>query len=345
MRIVPVSLVACMALALAACHRGPPPAPAGDRLYVTNEFSGDLSVIDAASGRVLQTTPLGKRPRGMAFSPDGRRLYIALTGSPVSPPGAEEAKLPPRDAAADGVGVFETGQGRLLQVLRGVPDPEQLATAPDGVIYAGSEQAGAVVIVDPGGAPPAVLPVGEEPEGVAIRPDGGVLYVTLEEQGQVLAVDRGSRKVVARVPVGERPRSVAFSPDGSFAFVTGELGRTLTIIDARMHVVLATTPIPGAESKPMGVAVSPDSRFAYVTTGRGGELVKVDIRTGKVAGSTKVGGRPWGVAVSPDGKRVYTANGPAGDVAVVDAASMRVGRRIRAGDRPWGVMAAKPPSP
>ena len=40
-----------------------PPAPSY-RVYVTNETSGDLTVIDGARGEVVATIPLGKRPRG-----------------------------------------------------------------------------------------------------------------------------------------------------------------------------------------------------------------------------------------------------------------------------------------
>src|SRR2546422_9797767 len=72
-----------------------PPAPPKLRVYVTNEASGDLTVIDASTQAVIATAPLGKRPRGIKASPDGRTLYVALSGSPSAPPGTDESKLPP----------------------------------------------------------------------------------------------------------------------------------------------------------------------------------------------------------------------------------------------------------
>mgnify|MGYP003335382373 CR=1 FL=1 len=63
---------------------------AGDRrrgdfsLNVTNERSGDLSVIDSETHSVVATVPLGKRPRGIHASPDGKLIYVALSGSPIS---------------------------------------------------------------------------------------------------------------------------------------------------------------------------------------------------------------------------------------------------------------------
>jgi YVTN family beta-propeller protein len=74
------------------------PEPEGAyRVYVTNEASGDLSVIDSARHEVIATVKLGKRPRGIHASPDGRTIYVALSGSPMAPPGVDESTLPPPD--------------------------------------------------------------------------------------------------------------------------------------------------------------------------------------------------------------------------------------------------------
>ena len=69
-------------------------------MYVTNERSGELSVVDVDSREVVATVELGKRPRGMQLSPDGRRLYVALSGSAIGGPHVDESALPPPDKAA-----------------------------------------------------------------------------------------------------------------------------------------------------------------------------------------------------------------------------------------------------
>ena len=58
----------------------------GDRLYVTNEDSGELTIIDGNSFAVLAQIPVGQRPRGLKVSPDGQTIYVALSGSPKCPP-------------------------------------------------------------------------------------------------------------------------------------------------------------------------------------------------------------------------------------------------------------------
>src|ERR1700719_2879137 len=93
-------------------------------IYVTNEKSGDLSEIDSATLQVIATIPLGKRPRGIHASPDGRFLYIALSGSPIAGPGVDESKLPPPDRTADGIGVFDVKQNKLVRLIPSGSDPE-----------------------------------------------------------------------------------------------------------------------------------------------------------------------------------------------------------------------------
>ncbi len=334
-------LVLAAMLALAGCGRGGQGGPGSNMVFVTNEFSGDLSIVDGSSGKVLGTYPLGKRPRGIKLGPDGGTLYVALSGSPVAPPGTDESKLPPPDPSADGIGIFDLGSRKLVGVVRGIANPEQLAVSRSGLIYAGSEAAGAVVILDPV-ARKAIgsIPVGDEPEGVALSPDERFLYVTVEGEDKVAVIDVAARRVIARVPVGGRPRSIAFSPDGARAYVTDELQGAVTEMDARAHKVLRTFALPGQGARPMGVVVSPDGAKVYVTTGRGGTLVAIDAASGAPAPPLAVGQRPWGVAISADGRRLYTANGPSDDMTIVDAATMKVIGKMRLGERPWGVIAA-----
>ncbi|HKP92806.1 MAG TPA: hypothetical protein VJS88_02840, partial [Chthoniobacterales bacterium] len=68
--------------------------PTGYRVYVTNERSGDLSVIDGATDALLATYPVGKRPRGIQAQRDGTRVLVALSGSPRMAPGVDAERAP-----------------------------------------------------------------------------------------------------------------------------------------------------------------------------------------------------------------------------------------------------------
>jgi YVTN family beta-propeller protein len=308
-------------------------------VYVTNEVSGDLSVIDPATHRTVATLPLGKRPRGIRVAPDHARLYIALSGSPISPPGTDESKLPAPDRTADGIGVIDLKTLTLGPILRGPQDPEQTSVSRDGArLYVANEDKATASVLDvASGRTIAEFEVGGEPEGVTTSPDGRFVYVTSEEHNRVSVVDTASNKVVKQFAVGPRPRDSAFLPDSSRAYVTAENGASVSVVDARSHDVIETIKLPGENVRPMGAVVSPDGQRLYVSTGRGGSVVSIDTKTNKPIGSVEVGTRPWGLALSPGGTRLYTANGPSNDVSVVDTTTFTLLTRIPVGRSPWGV--------
>ena len=157
-----VALLAASGLLLGCSS---PPRSSAPQLFVTNERSGDLSVIDLGSNRVVATVPLGKRPRGIRASPDRATLYVALSGSPMAPPGVDESSLPPADRSADGIGVVDVRERRLVKVIPAGTDPEQLAVSKDGSrLFIANEDAATASVVDlASGRVVATVPVGGEP--------------------------------------------------------------------------------------------------------------------------------------------------------------------------------------
>lgn len=311
------------------------------RIYVTNERSGDLSIIDSATLEVIATVPLGKRPRGIHASPDGQTIYVALSGSPIAGPGVDESTLPPADKKADAIGVVDVRENKLVRLIPAGSDPEEFDLSKDGkLLYCSNEDVAQASILDiASGKVLATIPVGPEPEGVTTSPDGLHVFVTSEDAGTVAVIDTVAHKTIKTIPVGNRPRDVAFLPDGLTAYVTRENDGVISIVDVLKHQPIQTIELGTAgEIKPMAVILSPDATKAYVSSGRGKRVFIIDTATSMVTGSVEVGERPWGIALSPDGKFLFSANGPSNDVSVVDLARQLVIKKIKAGTGPWGVI-------
>ena len=328
------TIPAALALLLAACSQTPKSAYL---VYVSNEASGDMSVIDPAQPQAVARLPLGKRPRGIHAG--NGMIFVALSGSPAAPPGVDESTLPPPDKSADGIAEFDPKQQKIVRKLPGGSDPEQFALSPDGkLMYVANEDAAGVSIVElAGGKVLATVPTGEEPEGVTLAPDGKSVYVTSEDEGTVSVLDLASNKVVKSIKVGRRPRAVAFLPDGSRGFVTNENSGFVSVLDCARGESVRTIELE-AGMKPMGLAITRDGRTLYVSTGRGKKVVAIDTAAEKATGAVEVGDRPWGIALSPDEKLLFSANGPSNDVSVVDLGTKQVVRKIKVGERPWGVL-------
>ena len=85
----------------------------------------------------------------------------------------------------------------------------------------------------------ATVPVGKEPEGVRVQPDGKAVWVTGETDHNVTILDTQTGKKLGEVEVGKRPRSLAFTPDGARAYVTSEVDGTVWVLDAAARKKIA----------------------------------------------------------------------------------------------------------
>src|SRR5580658_6780121 len=115
-------------------------------IYVSNERSDNVSVIDGATRLAVATIPVGKRPRGIHVSPDGKTVYVAVSGTPPEPPPKLDANGNPifqkghddddddknADKAADGIAVIDVAQRKVIGKLPAGSDPEQFAVSQDG---------------------------------------------------------------------------------------------------------------------------------------------------------------------------------------------------------------------
>jgi YVTN family beta-propeller protein len=323
-------------------------------ICISNEKSGDITVIDGAERKVVATIPVGKRPRGILASADGKTLYVACSGTPISGPPQLDANGNPilhkggddddddnkkADKSADGIAVVDLDQRKVVRKILAGSDPEQFSLSADGTrLYISNEDVGTATILDiANGKREHIIPVHREPEGVRTSPDGKFFYVTCESDGEIFAVDAKTGEVISHFNVGGRPRSADFLPDGTRAFIPSESAGQLHVIDSVNHKELKTVALPKG-SRPMCVKVAPTGKKVYVSTGRAGTVCVVESTTGELLNTIKVGSRPWGIALSPDARYLFAANGPSDDISIVDLSTEKEVGRVKAGSSPWGVV-------
>jgi YVTN family beta-propeller protein len=152
----------------------------------------------------------------------------------------------------------------------------------------------------------ATVPVGTNPAGVAVTPDGTKVYVANENDNTVSVIRTATNTVVRTVPVGTAPVGVAVSPDGTKVYVANFKSNNVSVIARPGNTVVATIPVG---SGPSGVAVTLDGAHVYVT--ETGDVSVIATATNTVVATVSlVRGHFFvaqGVAVSPDGKNAYVA--------------------------------------
>ena len=281
----------------AGCAPVPPAETSEPRIYVTNEV-----VWRSQHYRFRQLQRARDRPAGQASawhpsSPDHKTIYVALSGSPIAGPDVDESTLPPPDKSADGIGVFDVAQSKVLRIIPGGSDPENFDVSPDGKqLYISNEDVSAVSIVDiASGTVIKSLEIGAQPEGVKVTPDGKHVWVTSEETGTISVLDPVAGKIITTFKVGHRPRNIAFMPDGSRAYMNAENDGTVVLVDVKKNRMIKAIQFgkPGI-IKPMAVLLSPDGSKLYVSTGRGHQVFTIDTATNKVLSSVEVGAASLG---------------------------------------------------
>lgn len=290
------------------------------RIFVSNEKSDDISVINGETLEVEATIEIGKRPRGIGLSPDGSELYIAVS----------EENL---------IAVVDPKSLKLLRKFQSGSDPETFAVHPNGNIYISNEDDAKATVFNPAnGEQVADISVGLEPEGVAISPDGKKVIVTSESTNMLHVIAVPEHTIIANVLVGARPRSAVFNRDGNLAYATSEISGEVKKIDMETYKILSRAKIADENAKPKDIVLSKDELTVYVAGGRANAVLVMDVNKMELIKSIPVGKRVWGLAMSADGKRIFTTDGVSGTVSVIDTDLNERIKTIEVGEFPWGIV-------
>ncbi len=265
--------------------------PDGKEVWVTVRGENYVSVLDGTTyaKKTRITTPNG--PGMQIFSPDGRYGYVCSSFNPetVVVSVADHAIVgrvrqaspfcPNIAATPDGSQVWftlkDTGK---VQVFDAKPPFTLLKTLDTGPItnhvnFARNTH-GQLAYVTVGGLNEvkafrtddfgmvATIPVGKLPHGVWPSGDGSRVYVGLENDDQLVAIDTLANTVIATVPIGQAPQALVYVPNAVPDKAGPELG------NAAMSVTGASVPnaVPGGGGtqglQPLGVA----GQAAHFTT-------------------------------------------------------------------------------
>ncbi|HVH83356.1 MAG TPA: CFI-box-CTERM domain-containing protein, partial [Steroidobacteraceae bacterium] len=282
-------------------------------------FNADVTSPAAVAG--VQVA-VGSGPQALAFSPDGRKLYVASHGSvtmlsAVTNQVIVPSPAHPNTAAAVGSGIVASPDGRRVYVAAGAAGVAAMDAALLEPIAAESISGFTAGSSGPFNA-----------QSLAVSPDGTMLYVADDLDGGVVRlITLAGTTYVSSPPFGTGlvPVAVAASPDGSklFAAIVDPTATTadfIAVLDPRSGA-LRSSIILGNGAMPAAIAFSPDGKTAYVAN-RGANSVSL-IDTASDTTGTSIPGlsSTTAVAVSPDGVKVLIANSGNGTVTVIDVPS------------------------
>jgi len=192
--------------------------PDGKRLYVAENLTHKVAVVDLATQKVITKIAVGEYPYDCEVSGDGKRVYVSNWGS-------------------RSVAVIATADNQVINNIPVGDHPNDLELTRDGrVLYVANANSNTVSVVSTeqmkeieaiSTALHPKSPIGSTPNAVALSPDEKTLYIANADNNDVAVVDvakRGNSEVEGFIPTGWYPTSVRVSKDGKRIFVANGKG-------------------------------------------------------------------------------------------------------------------------
>jgi len=239
-----------------------------------------ITTVDVATQKTIESLNLSHVWNGIAFSNDGKTLYVAGGNtSKVLVYGYDAGHLTKQSEAKARAGSFISG----------------VAVHPKtGAVYALNEAFDELLRLD-GENLAVVCSTGRNPHTLAFGANPRYAYVSDWGSREVTSIDTERGVRVRDFRVGVRPNDMALAPDGRlFVACAG---------DNTVHIIQTRTLESATEGSTRGTRIPEGVR----------EILNTSIEPTILEGST-----PDGVTISPDGKTLYVANADNNDVMVAD---------------------------
>ena len=267
--------------------------PSGRVLYVLEERG--VTTVDTNRLEIIRTAPAGS-PRRLRLDPSGKRLWVldppgqalrALAAGDLA--GERQIRLPGEpvdfDLAPDGrwacvslvsgeAAIVDLEQGKTTATVRVGGEPGPVAVRYDGRrAFVADRRERLLAAIDPAaGRLVARLPLHTRPDVMRFKPDGGELFVSGGDGGEVVIVSAYRDEIDQPLLTGAGPGEMAFSADNRLLYVANQNANTVSAINIEDRRTLAAVPVG---DRPHKVALTPDRQFALVLNWRSGDMAVI----------------------------------------------------------------------
>ncbi len=243
--------------------------PDGKRLFVAENLTHKVAVVDLATNQVITKLAVGEYPYDVTIARDGKRVYVSNWG-------------------ARSVAVINPATNQVLGNIATGDHPNDLELTRNGkTLYVANANSNTVSVLDTAQMKEVEAistalhpksPIGSTPNAVALSPDEKTLYIANADNNNIAIVDvskRGASKVKGFIPTGWYPTSVRASKLAKHIFVANGKG-----------TASAANP-KGPQPKP-GMSRADNKDVQYIGSMLKGTVSLIDIpTTDKLAQLTK----------------------------------------------------------
>src|SRR5215831_7790755 len=275
----------------------------------------NLHIVDLTTEREIATFPMEQAWSGLAFSPDGSRIFVS---SGAGYPGHDIAYFD----RWDNDGWQESRSGfTLLGAVKEKTAISSINVSPDGrLLYALNNSDDRLYILEThGGRAVARLTVGDHPLAARLSKNGSTLYVANLGSASVSVVDVSDPshpQITRTLATDPHPNDLAITDDGRLFVSCGHTNNVIAFdlkSGERLEAIsTALGPKAPAGSTPNSLALSPDGKHLYVANADNNSVSVIDVENrekSRPLGFLPTGWYPTMVTTSADGKRVIVGSG------------------------------------
>jgi YVTN family beta-propeller protein len=286
---------------------------AGDKVYITNQLSKNISVIDAATNTVLRTIPFSKsgtsyKPGGLAINTAGTLLYVAN-----------------QDIGT--IEVVNLGNDTVTATIATGNFPEGVALSPDGTrLYVANSGSDTVSVINTSTNTKVTdvsLGANASPFGIVAHPvqANNRVYVANNRANSVSVIDTTTNSVIQTVSLGTNaaPTSVAINSDGTtlYSANAGLDTNQVTKIDTTTYATSTLLLDGPTGTMPFGISVVPISfGDILITNSLKGNVSVVEAKTDSFLSTVQAGDSPHSLGnfIGPDVVEIIAYTGANGTI-------------------------------
>jgi YVTN family beta-propeller protein len=176
------------------------------------------------------------------------------------------------------------------------------------------------------------IEVGKSPHGLAISPDGSLIFAAVFGTNQVVYIDPPTHTVLGEVDVPS-PHNIAISPDGLTAYVASQKqgATSLAIINIDKLALRGSVPL---NKTPRALNFSPDGKLLYFTLAGVDAVQALDPATNQIMGQIPVGASPHHPLFTSDGQLALVVSQGPGQLSILDPKTNAVSKVVTVGKMP-----------
>ena len=303
-------------------------------IFVLNSLDGDISVVDPVSFKQIKRIPTGKEPHHLYLTPDEKSLIVA-------------------NALSDSLTFINPATAEVQRVLQGINDPYHLRFSPDMKWFVtASNRLDYVSLyrwLPTDAANPLQLvkriPAPKTPSHLFIDSKSTVVYASLQDSNELLAIDLATQAPRWKISVGQMPADIFLTPDDRHLLVALTGSNEVEVYDVGGS---AATPATAATAAKLVKRIRTgngahsfrawgDRQHVLVSNRSANTISKINLQTFAVVDQFPGPSGPDDMEVKSDGRTLLVTSRWAGKLTEIDTVSKQVLRQVKVGKSPHGV--------